>query len=109
MPSPQALLEYPSWQTPRVPPVNILTFSAGLIAGIIVTRRLHSDPEAGKWGERLGTTRFRFANLPVGGTIALVGSRVLPRRYRPPVRALGAGALIGATGWALVDPLPPLD
>ncbi len=69
-----------------------LSFSTGLAAGIVVTRRLHDDPDAGRWGERIGRTRLRFANLPVGGTIAIALSFVLPRRrVAMAVRALGAG------------------
>ena len=86
--------------------LNLTAFSAGLAAGITVTRRLHSDPAAGKWGERIGTTRFRFANLPVGGTIAIGASVLLPHPLEKPVRALGTGALLGAVGWGLADPLP---
>jgi hypothetical protein len=81
-------------------------FAAGLAAGIKVTRDLHADPDAGKWGERLGPTRLRYANLPVGGTIAIAVSRLLPQGVATPVRALGAGAVLGAVGWGLVDPLP---
>ena len=84
-------------------------FCAGLAAGIKVTRDLHGDPDAGRWGERLGSTRLRYANLPVGGTLAIAASLVLPRRAAAPVRALGAGALVGAVGWGVVDPLPPLE
>lgn len=85
-----------------------LAFAAGLGAGIAVTRRLHGDPDAGRWGERMGRTRLRFANLPVGGTIAIVASSFLPHRPAVAVRALGAGALVGAVGWGVADPLPPL-
>ena len=84
-----------------------LSFSTGPTAGIAVTRRLHRDP-GGRWGERLGKTRLRFANLPVGGTIAIALSMVLPSRVAVPVRALGVGALVGAVGWGIADPLPPL-
>jgi len=87
--------------------ISPLAFSAGLAAGIAVTRRLHADPDAGRWGDRIGRTRLRFANLPVGGTIALALSLVLPRRVAGGVRALGAGALVGAVGWGIADPLPP--
>lgn len=87
---------------------NAAAFAAGLTAGIAVTRRLHGDPEAGKWGERIGRTRLRFANLPVGGTIAITLSSVLPEPLAGPVRSLGAGAVVGAVGWAVVDPLPPV-
>lgn len=74
-----------------------------------MTRRLHQDPEAGKWGERIGETRFRFANLPVGGTIAIAASVVIPGRSAGVVRALGVGALLGAVGWGFADPLPPVS
>lgn len=85
-----------------------LAFSAGLGAGVAVTRRLHGDPDAGRWGDRIGRTRLRVANLPVGGTIAIAVSFFLPRRMAVPARALGAGALVGAVGWGIADPLPPL-
>lgn len=87
--------------------MSAAAFSGGLSAGIAVTRRLHEDPEAGIWGERIGATRLRFANVPVGRTIAMVSSLILPPRLAGSVRALGAGALLGAVGWGLVDPLPP--
>lgn len=82
--------------------------AAGLAAGIAVTRRLHDDPAAGRWGARLGRTRLRYANLPVGGTLALLASRYVPGRLSRPVGALGVGAMLGAVGWGLADPLPPL-
>ena len=87
--------------------LSAAAFSAGLSAGIAVTRRLHEDTDAGIWGKRIGETRLRFANIPVGGTIAIAGSCVLPHGLARAVRALGAGALVGAVGWGFVDPLPP--
>jgi hypothetical protein len=81
-------------------------FLTGLGAGIVVTRRLHEDPEAGVWGERLGSTSLRYANLPVGGTIAIVLSSMLPDGPAGMVRALGMGATLGAVGWGFADPLP---
>ena len=86
---------------------TVPAFAAGLAAGIKVTSDLHSSPDAGKWGDRLGSTRLRYANLPVGGTIAIVVSLLLPGRVAGPARALGAGAVVGALGWAIADPLPP--
>jgi hypothetical protein len=89
--------------------VNLVAFAAGAAAGIKVTRDLHEDPDAGKWGERLGSTRMRYANLPVGGTIALVASIAMPDWGTPFVRALGLGALAGAVGYGIFDPLPPAE
>ncbi|MDP9265143.1 MAG: hypothetical protein M3O91_03340 [Chloroflexota bacterium] len=45
--------------------VAAIAAAAGLAAGIAVTGRLHNDPGAGRWGVRLGSTRLRYANLPV--------------------------------------------
>ena len=90
------------------PLVSAAAFIAGVAAGIKVTRRLHHDPDAGRWGERLGGTRLRYANLPVGGTLAITASLVLPRPFAAATRALGAGAVVGAVGWGVVDPLPAL-
>lgn len=87
--------------------IRALAFAAGLAAGLTVTRRLHDDPHAGRWGERLGPTRLRYANLPLGGTLALAAATVLPARLAGMTRALGAGAVLGAVGWGVVDPLPP--
>jgi len=91
------------------PLVRGAAFSAGLAAGLQVTRGLHSDPDSGRWGERLGRTRLRFANLPVGGTLAIVVSLLLPRRVALVIRSLGAGALVGAVGYGFADPLPPVS
>jgi hypothetical protein len=84
------------------------SFATGLAAGINVTRRLHQDPDSGRWGERLGSTRLRYANLPVGGTIALAVAVIAPDSVTPCIRALGLGALAGALGYGFFDPLPPV-
>jgi hypothetical protein len=89
--------------------VTIGCFGAGLAAGVKVTRRLHEDPDAGRWGERLGSTRLRYANIPLGGAVALGVASIAPDIATPAVRALGLGALVGALGYGFVDPLPPAD
>jgi hypothetical protein len=89
-----------------LPKMRLIAFAGGLGAGVKVTRRLHNDPDAGVWGKRLAGTHLRYANLPVGGTLALVAARHVPSRLAPMVRALGVGALLGAVGWGLADPLP---
>ncbi len=83
-------------------------FAAGLAAGIKVTRDLHQDPDPGRWGERLGSTRLRYANLPLGGTVALGVAIIAPDLVTPAIRALGIGALAGAVGYGFFDPLPAL-
>jgi hypothetical protein len=82
-------------------------FAGGLSAGIRVTRTLHQDPDSGRWGQRIASTRLRYADLPVGGTIALAVSVVAPEPISRAVRALGLGASAGALGFGCFDPLPP--
>lgn len=87
-----------------------VAFLIGLALGIGVTDRLHG--QATGWGRRLGRSRFRRANLPVGGTIAallavvaqLAGSRELVG----PLVAAAAAMAVTAIGWRYVDPLPAL-
>jgi len=80
---------------------------AGAGLGIFVTRRLHR--RVGGWGARLGRSRFRRANLPVGGSCTLVLTLTLPTPGVLVPVLLGASAAMAATaiGWRYVDPLPP--
>jgi hypothetical protein len=89
--------------------ITVGCFSGGLAAGIKVTRDLHQDPDPGRWGKRLGSTRLRYANLPLGGTIALVVAILAPDVVTPAIRGLGVGALAGAVGYGFFDPLPALE
>lgn len=86
--------------------------AAGLAAGVAVTRRAHRDPISPWWDVRVGSTRFRRSNLPVGGTLALLAATVLRKAGRlragAIVAGLGVGAGLGAVGTGLVDPLPRL-
>ncbi len=83
----------------------------GLAAGVVVTRHSHRSPSSPKWALRVGRTRLRRSDLPVGGTLAVVVALVLalagqsgPAKV---VAALGVGAAAGAVGTGLADPLPP--
>ncbi|MGI8754164.1 MAG: hypothetical protein ACR2MN_17980 [Acidimicrobiales bacterium] len=83
-------------------------FVTGLIGGIAVTMPMHRDPDSGRWGQRLGRTRLRNADLPLGGTVLLALSLVFPGGAAMIAGALGAGAVAGVVGCGLFDPLPPL-
>ena len=85
-----------------------LSFGTGAIGGVAVTMPMHRDPDSGRWGQRLRGTRLRNADLPLGGTLLLVLSLLLPGGTAAVARALGAGAVAGVVGCGLVDPLPPL-
>jgi hypothetical protein len=78
---------------------------AGLLLGLTVTRRLHRDPRGGFWTRRIGQTRFRRADLPVGGSIGLLVAGSLPPGLGHRVRALSLGAALAPPLMGLIDPL----
>ncbi|MDQ3721799.1 MAG: hypothetical protein M3376_01745, partial [Actinomycetota bacterium] len=57
-----------------LPPALVATYFAvlGSVVGVTVTAWLHDGD--GFWSRRLGRSRFRRANLPVGGTVAAVAA-----------------------------------
>ena len=83
----------------------------GLALGVVVTRHSHASPSSPPWALRVGRTRLRRSDLPLGGTLALVVALVLALAGQPNaatvVAALGVGAAAGAVGTGLTDPLPP--
>lgn len=89
---------------------EILATLAGTALGVVVTVRLHATSTG--WGRRLGRTRFRRANLPVGGTIAallaVVAHRAGSRELVGPLVAAAAAMAVTAIGWRYVDPLPAI-
>jgi hypothetical protein len=95
-------------------PGSVVTFIAlGLGAGIAVTRRAHRAPSSPGWDRRVGRSRLRRSDLPLGGTAALVVAGVLrgagwPRAAQA-VTAVGLGAAAGAVGTGLAEPLPPFS
>jgi len=84
---------------------------AGLAAGVKVTRHSHASPSSPGWAKRVGRTRLRRSDLPVGGTLALVVALGLQLAGQSDaalvVAGLGAGAAAGAVGTGIGDPLPP--
>jgi len=84
----------------------------GLAAGIVVTRRSHRAAISPWWDERVGPTRLRRSDLPVGGTLALLTAAALRQLGHPGaagvIAGLGVGAAAGAVGTGLAHPLPPL-
>jgi hypothetical protein len=81
-----------------------------LAAGIAVTRRAHRQPSSPGWAKRVGNTRLRRSDLPVGGTAALIVATGLVLGGRRDaaviVSGLGLGAAVGVVGTGLVEPLP---
>ncbi|MEA2932907.1 MAG: hypothetical protein QOI56_1692 [Actinomycetota bacterium] len=92
---------------------SVAAAAVGLLAGVQVTRHSHRAPSSPAWAERVGRSRLRRSDLPVGGTLALVAALALQLAGQSGpaavVAALGAGAAIGAVGTGLADPLPPAD
>lgn len=90
----------------------VIAAALGLAAGVVVTRRAHRAPSSPGWDKRVGRTRLRRCDLPVGGTLALLVALVLGLAGRPGialvVAGLGIGAACGAVGTGLKEPLPPV-
>ncbi|MEA2704543.1 MAG: hypothetical protein QOD63_2488 [Actinomycetota bacterium] len=90
---------------------SLVAAAVGLAAGVKVTRHSHVSPSSPGWATRVGGTRLRRSDLPVGGTLALLVALVLMLAGKGSaaavVGALGAGAALGAVGTGLADPLPP--
>jgi hypothetical protein len=82
----------------------------GLGAGVAVTRHAHRVPASPWWNERVGRSKLRRSDLPVGGAAALLTAVVLrtagQRRAARAIAALGAGAAAGALGTGFAEPLP---
>lgn len=77
---------------------------AGAGLGIVVTARLHAG--GGFWAVRVAGTRFRRANLPVGGVLALAAAVVFAGAAAELLAAavtMGEAAIAGR----YLDPLPP--
>ncbi len=84
----------------------ILAALIGFAWAAAITRYEHGKDPAGWWGQRIGRTRWRRANLPagavlVGSAAALIGSSIL--------LAAAFGMLLAAPLWRYVDPLPAMD
>jgi hypothetical protein len=82
---------------------------AGAALGIWVTWRLHKGH--GPWSKRLGHTRFRYANVPVGGMLSLPPAVILAlvgvTGVAAVILAAGAGMAVTAIAGRFVDPLAP--
>lgn len=82
----------------------------GFLLGVVVTAWLHRGGgyPAGYWQGRIFSSRFRRANLPVGGALAGVAA-LIAWPLGGPSSKIGAAALgmaLAAVGGRIVDPLP---
>ena len=83
----------------------------GLAMGVGVTLRSHRKPSSPGWAKRVGRTRLRRADLPVGFAVAMLAAFALGRlgkkRAAGLVAAWGLGAGVGAVGTGIAEPLEP--
>ncbi len=90
---------------------QILLVALGVATGVVVTLRAHRAPTSPGWAKRVGNTRLRRSDLPVGFTAALLTALGLRSAGKNTaarlVAAWGVGAGIGAVGTGLAEPLEP--
>jgi hypothetical protein len=90
---------------------QVLFVALGVVSGVIVTLRAHRAPTSPGWDKRVGRTRLRRSDLPVGFTAALLTALGLRGAGKNTaarlVAAWGIGAGIGAVGTGIAEPLEP--
>lgn len=74
----------------------------GVGVGACVTSWLHDHSEF--WSQRLGYSRFRRANLPVGAVVGFLALGVFGWNSQLFGASIGMGLI--AISWRYVDPLP---
>lgn len=80
-------------------------FIVALLVGVVVTDAIG---HIGYWAQRLGRSRWRRANLPVGGTVAAACALVTHGRISSTFAIIAAAFAIAAVGWRYVAPLAPV-
>ena len=78
----------------------------GFAVAAAITAYEHGRDPVGWWGQRIGHSRWRRANLPAGGTLVLVAGVALSS---PMLLAAAAGMAAAAISARFVDPLPPAE
>lgn len=84
--------------------IALVACAAFLIAAAI-TRYEHRKQPPGFWGQRIGRSRWRRANLPAGGALMLLLAVAIPSAAAY-FLAAAAGMGVAAIGGRVVDPLP---
>lgn len=90
-----------------------MTFLVAVLAfalAAVITRYEHHRSPPGYWGQRIGRSRWRRANLPAGGALMLLAAFEAAAVFSPAVPyflaaavAMSAAAILGR----FIDPLPP--
>jgi len=86
---------------------RLAAFASGVVAGVVVTRRLHERPATDFWALPVGSLPWRRADVPVGGLTALAVSSVAPRWAGRYLRSAGWGAIVGCLAVGALDPYRP--
>lgn len=82
----------------------LLAALLGFMLAAAITLFEHRRDPPSFWGQRLGRTRARRANLPAGGALTLVAALVLGSSL---FLAAASGMAAAAIAGRLVDPLAP--
>lgn len=86
---------------------NLLVAALAFAVAAAITRYEHRREPPGWWGQRIGGTRWRRANLPAGGTLMLLLALTIPAAATH-FLAAAAGMAIAAIAGRVADPLPPI-
>ncbi len=86
--------------------MTVLAAILAFIWAALITSYEHRKDPAGWWGQRLGQTRWRRANLPVG-SVLLVGLAAVFPAAAPQLIAAAIAMAIPPIAGAAIDPLPP--
>jgi hypothetical protein len=76
----------------------------GYVIGFVVTEHLDKSDEC--WAGRIGHTRWRYANLPVGGVAAGILALIF---MSIPLAAMALGMAVAAIQWRFIAPLPKIS
>ena len=84
----------------------ILAALIGFAWAAAITRYEHRRDPAGWWGQRIGSTRWRRANLPAGSALMLALAVLIPAAA-PHLIAAAIAMAAPPIAAAALDPLPP--
>lgn len=82
----------------------VAVFVIALFVGALVTDAISLN---GWWAQRLGRSRWRRANLPVGGVVFVIVALLTPGQTSAIAAVVAVAFTFAAVGWRFIEPPPP--